>query len=664
MNKTGVSFKIGAGISIIVAVTIAAAITTLVTLQSLHQGFDSITRNRLPSLVTASHLSSNAQALQGKGIELAASPRQTDRERVRNTITDLLSALNNDLVILMNIAEEQPSNLGNSQNGNGISAFLLDRGAILTIQTLLGNLEGNLDRLDEIAGQRLKAESAVVRDRGLIQQIADNSILVRTAIGDFTAPISHQNPVREWGDLQARLLRLMAGLHDINSLPRLKRLRLNLERTAELLELNYQALPEAQQKARLVLHGQISGLVLSDQNPLTRLETLLILKKKQAGILNANRDLSQRLVSLSSAMLSHHEKEIAQDSQRFDTMVGTRSSLILLSVAASLTVALLIMAYLHHSVLKRIAHLKSRMLENIRNRQGKQDPLEIHGDEISEIGQVLDHYYEQIQLRESHLKATRDHAEKMAKRADMANLAKSSFLANMSHELRTPLNAIIGFSEVIKSGIRPGSEEEYAEDIHRSGTHLLSLINGILELSKIEAGRHELSPEPLNCKELAQEVERFFSLPLQEKDLTLDLQFHGDPVIMADEMAVKQILVNLISNAVKFSRRGGEIFVTGKHSDQGYQIQVQDNGVGIAKDELRRVMEPFHQETTAYTRDTTGTGLGLSIVKGLAEMHGGRLLLESEKDVGTLVTVELPNDVDQIQQPDQKSPDSKDIAAA
>ena len=440
----------------------------------------------------------------------------------------------------------------------------------------------------------------------------------------------------------------MAGLHDITSLPRLKRLRTNLERTAELLERNYQALPIPQQKARLVLHGQVTGLIQSDLSPLIRLENLLILKKRQAGILNANRDLSQRLVSLASNMLNRHESEIAEDNKRFDIMVSTRSSLILLSVAASLTVALLIMAYLHHSVLKRIALLKSRMLENIRNRKGSADPLETHGDEISEIGQVLDHYYQQIQLRESHLKATRDHAEKMAKRADMANLAKSSFLANMSHELRTPLNAIIGFSEVIKSGIRPGSEEEYAEDIHRSGTHLLSLINGILELSKIEAGRHELTPEQLNCGEVALEVERFFSLPLQEKDLSLSLEFDADPIIMADEMAVKQIFVNLISNAVKFSRSGGEISVTGKHIAEGFQIRVCDDGIGIAQDELRRVMEPFHQETTAYTRDTTGTGLGLSIVKGLVELHGGRLLLESEKGTGTQVTVELPHNAGEI----------------
>ena len=187
MGKTGVSFKIGAGISIIVAVTIAAAITTLITLQALHQGFDSITRDRLPSLVAASHLSSNAQALQSKGIELAASPRQTDRERVRNTITDLLIALDADLRSLRSISQSNAGSLINTDNDTRSGEQLLDQGAIISIRSLLGELEKNLNRLDDVASLRLKAETEVTRDRGLIQQIADESISVRTAIGISTA---------------------------------------------------------------------------------------------------------------------------------------------------------------------------------------------------------------------------------------------------------------------------------------------------------------------------------------------------------------------------------------------------------------------------------------------------------------------------------------------
>ena len=636
MRISGVSLKLGSGISIIVAVTIAAGITTLVTLQTLQNGFEVITRDRLPALVAASHLSGSAQALKGKGVELAATRTATDRKRVNNSITDLIRELEEDLEKLRQLESHEPVTEPGGPGG------VIDPLTIHAIQPRLDGLRENLRLLNEMV---VEIQTVTIRfnvSRSQIHQITREAQDLRAAIGDFSSPVGGAAPEQAWGLLQTRVLSLLTNLDEVNSLPRLRRLKRNLTRLSDQLRDAFSQLGPPQQQARQMSQQRVMGLITGPDTPLATLEELLLLRNHQAGILAANRELSTQLASLASNLLGFQEDEIIRDSTSFGALISDRSNIVILSAVASLAVAFMILAYLHRSILHRLSKLKERMLEFMHATSDQTGPSARKGDEITEIGNVLDHFYHQIQLREDNLRTARDQAETMAKRADMANLAKSSFLANMSHELRTPLNAIIGFSEVIKGGIRPGLEKEYAEDIYQSGSHLLSLINGILELSKIEAGRHELTPEHINCKSLAHEVERFFSLPLGEKQLALSLEFDENPVILADEMAVKQILANLISNAVKFSHMNGRITVTGQRSADFYTIRVKDTGIGIAKDELHRVLEPFHQEASGYTRDSSGTGLGLSIVKGLVELHGGRLALESVKNQGTTVTVTLP----------------------
>jgi cell cycle sensor histidine kinase DivJ len=231
--------------------------------------------------------------------------------------------------------------------------------------------------------------------------------------------------------------------------------------------------------------------------------------------------------------------------------------------------------------------------------------------------------------------------------AEQADAAKSRFLATMSHELRTPLNAIIGFSEMIAQEdvlmIDAARRKEYAQLINDSGQHLLSVVNGILDMSKMESGNFEISPEPfaprgalLNCCNL---------LALKAKENGIDLVTRAAedlPMITGDPRAFKQILLNLVSNAIKFTERGGTVTVSAGVEGPRLVVRVADNGVGIAAEDLKRIGDPFFQAGKTYQRRHEGTGLGLSIVKSLVALHGGEMTVQSRIDEGTTVAIALP----------------------
>jgi cell cycle sensor histidine kinase DivJ len=231
--------------------------------------------------------------------------------------------------------------------------------------------------------------------------------------------------------------------------------------------------------------------------------------------------------------------------------------------------------------------------------------------------------------------------------AEQADASKSRFLATMSHELRTPLNAIIGFSEMIAQEdvlmIDAARRKEYAQLINDSGQHLLSVVNGILDMSKMESGNFEISPEPfaprgalLNCCNL-------LALKARENGIDLVTRAGEDlPVITGDPRAFKQILLNLVSNAIKFTERGGTVTVSAAVEGPRLVVRVADNGVGISADDLKRIGDPFFQAGKTYQRRHEGTGLGLSIVKSLVALHGGEMTVQSRIDEGTTVAIALP----------------------
>ncbi|HWU56196.1 MAG TPA: ATP-binding protein [Rhizomicrobium sp.] len=251
-----------------------------------------------------------------------------------------------------------------------------------------------------------------------------------------------------------------------------------------------------------------------------------------------------------------------------------------------------------------------------------------------DISERKSHEYALVEARDAALSASR---------------AKTRFLANMSHELRTPLNAIIGFSEVMTRemfGSLGPRYQEYSRLIHESGAHLLDLINSVLDMSKIEAGKFELHEELFDLEQTAESALRFLKIPAERAGVTIRLDVAPQArLVFADQRATKQILVNLLSNGVKYTPPGGEVTVSAGAPDAGLgiEIRVSDTGTGISKEDLERLGKPFEQVESAETRAKEGTGLGLALVKSLAQMHGGSAVIDSVLGEGTTVTVRLPH---------------------
>jgi two-component system cell cycle sensor histidine kinase PleC len=244
-----------------------------------------------------------------------------------------------------------------------------------------------------------------------------------------------------------------------------------------------------------------------------------------------------------------------------------------------------------------------------------------------------------------------DLAEKYSEektRAEVANQTKSRFLANMSHELRTPLNAIIGFSEIMESGMfgKLGSEkyQEYCHDILTSGHYLLEVINDILDMSKIEAGRMKLDMEQLDLSKTLAESLKVVSGRAADKNLALNADIKGTISVVADRRAIKQIIVNLLSNAVKFTPDGGKVVVRSRLVSDSILLMIADTGIGIAPQSLSRLGRPFEQVESQLTKTYHGSGLGLAIARSLTHLHGGSMRLRSKLGAGTVVCVSLPRD--------------------
>jgi two-component system cell cycle sensor histidine kinase PleC len=246
------------------------------------------------------------------------------------------------------------------------------------------------------------------------------------------------------------------------------------------------------------------------------------------------------------------------------------------------------------------------------------------------------------------LETSKSISDEARRRAEAANVAKSRFLAQMSHELRTPLNAILGFSEVMKAEIfGPHSVpayKDYAGDIHNSGVHLLGLINEILDLSRIEAGRYELNEEAVALSGVVAECSHLLQMRARNRGLTLHELFEtGMPRLWADERAIRQIVLNLLSNAIKFTSQGGEIWLkAGWTASGGQYISVKDSGPGIPEEEIPIVLASFGQGSNSIKSAEQGAGLGLPIAKSLVDLHGGTFTLKSKLRIGTEVIVTFP----------------------
>jgi len=246
------------------------------------------------------------------------------------------------------------------------------------------------------------------------------------------------------------------------------------------------------------------------------------------------------------------------------------------------------------------------------------------------------------------VRTNNDRLQEALSDANAAIRAKSEFLANVSHELRTPLNAIIGFTEIMDGEMYGplGHERysEYTESVLQSGRHLLTIINDLLDMAKVESGRLQLKERMIDVAEVADACLSMMRDTIKQQGLDLNVRFPSDaPPLWADQRLVKQMLINLLGNAVKFTPEGGSLTIEGGlNSEGGYTLSVTDTGIGIAPEHLQTVLEPFGQVESAMNRSHAGTGLGLPLVNAMIELHGGTLTIDSAPGVGTAATLRFP----------------------
>lgn len=315
-------------------------------------------------------------------------------------------------------------------------------------------------------------------------------------------------------------------------------------------------------------------------------------------------------------------------------------------LASVITLVLLLLAMVLSWGLQRlISSPVLRLAQTMKRIAGERDyGVRVAKQGEDEIGTLIDCFHDmlaRIEYHEASLMQARSEAES-------ASQAKSAFLATMSHELRTPLNAILGFSEIMTmetfGPLGSQNYRDYSRDIYESGMHLLRVINDVLDLSKVEAGRLELRRTDVDVEEAVEIALRFFRERSRQAALTLTAQIEPDlPALHADERVVRQCILNLVSNAIKFTPSGGTILVSARCEAGGWiAISVADNGIGIAEADLPKVLTPFGQADNAYTRKHDGTGLGLPLVKSFTELHAGHFDIRSALGAGTTVTIRFP----------------------
>jgi len=483
-------------------------------------------------------------------------------------------------------------------------------------------------RLDEYLPLRdLRLALARVNDTLIRAVESDSPKVVRTVQDELETAVNDADRVIDKIDVASRTF-----LRE-----RLRRLRKDADTVAENLELDAQALMAARMaKLRRAAVGEESIVALHARK--------LELQREAETLLARNKELSQRLRHAVDATVQRTRDRIDTARAQAERTKLTGAAIIGASVVLCAVSAFLIMRYyVGRNVVARLAAVRDSMLALSRGELDR--PLPKPGaDEIGRMTYALTVFRDnavRLRQRTRELQVARDEAVKSSE-------AKTRFLANMSHELRTPLNAVIGFAEIIQNeAIGPIGEpryRDYAKDIHDSATHLMEVINDILDVAKAEAGELELHEETI---ELAPFIEKSFRLlGTRAADQGVHLEHAVDesaPHLVVDPRRLRQVLLNLLANAVKFTDTGGTVRVeTTVRADGGLDMAVVDNGVGMTATEIETALAPFSQVDNSFSRHAEGTGLGLPLTKHLVELHGAGFHVASAKGQGTRITASFP----------------------
>ena len=619
-----------------IAVRLIAAIGTLgllvcgslaysvLAFSAVERGYDQLADETVPQLTDSARIAQISQAIMSTAPTLATADADHVRQAIRNELNDRLNDLDRQLGGL--IACPRPREECDR---------IFDR-----IRAQRGALVDNLAVLDQSVGviltARAEVEASVQRAEVAVDEAVELRAILDARIANDPSAISTDETL--WLDGIHRILHDLLALARLRNPAQVRRAIQEIEPIAGAVLDRPPPVADTDAPMAARVRDVIAALTAPETGLAAQVQTLIETSRRVDGLVRQNTRLANRFVGAIADLTEVLEEHTLGQRDALAALVQ-EAFFFLTAVAAVILFSVVgLSLFIRRAVVRRLHSLRDSMRDRI---QGRDAPIPTAGsDEISEIGEAVQFFLSAIEEREARLRAAKETAEELAAAAESANLAKSRFLANMSHELRTPLNSIIGFSELIGAGVR-GEEgvEEYARFINQSGSHLLTLINEILDLSQIEAGQKHLEFEELMPAEILRLIEPTIRLQFEQRALNLAIHVRRGVWVTADGRAFRQIFLNLFSNAAKFSRPETTVSVTDEIRDGRLYLTVRDQGVGIAETELRRVLEPFHQEADASRQQSDGVGLGLSIVNALVRMHGGEVEVVSLKSVGTAVTV-------------------------
>ncbi|NMM45556.1 hypothetical protein HH303_13760 [Rhodospirillaceae bacterium KN72] len=637
MRWSLISVRLIAAISLLGLVTSGALLAALISFDDMREGYDRIATRTVPQLILASRIGQTAQAIASTAPALSSVTTAFQKQAVNHRISDQVTLLDGFL-------EE----LGAYADMNKDVALL-----IVEIRTSRDALVENLTELDKTVQTRIQLEERVGKSYSDARNVLERLQELHLEVLDWgRVQNKGDDAIRLTVDWFGPMQRVMASILAIPTI------------TADtLVEIAYDAsretIDQIPDPASLIasdddaaflktaesLANDANWLLDGERGIFNLARKRLSMLWRQEGLLSANKLLANRFVgSVADLTLSLREDTLA-DSLTFADIAQSRWTLLISVMVFSLSAVILLSIYARYQIVKRLTALRQALIARV---GGRSEPIPTAGaDEIADIGQAAVFFTEALVEREKRLRIAKEEAETLARQADAANRSKSLFLANMSHELRTPLNAIIGFSELISTGYgNPTRSAEYATDINESGRHLLEIINQLLDYSKVEAGERELVIRPLDIAQEFGILRKLVQIQLQRRNLDLVTEIPDNATLLADRVAFRQILLNLLSNACKFAFEETAIRVTATLNGPLVELRVIDKGIGIAPDHMERVMQPFHQESGGYDSNTGGTGLGLAIVESLMGLQNGTIRLESEKNVGTTVILTFPRHAD------------------